>query len=305
MTRDDGEPGSSTFEAFLSLEVDRPGFISAWLRARQIPAFDVPLAGRRHVVVRFGSEAYDPRFRMKTLVAHHDRVPGTPGANDNSAACFQLMLFASRLSSLSIAHNVRIIFTDGEEAAGVAGIAGQGSYAVGSALRSRGEDLGDVYVLDCSGRGDTLVLSESGPGTTRNRALARGMEELRDRARGLARESAAGRWVSLPTPYSDNAGFLASAIPSQVVTVLPGEEATALLAALAEKGAAQDSSRAAALRDRVARNKKTESGPEAEGYPRTWALMHTAEDAADTLTASAFRLVAGFLDTLARSREPS
>src|SRR5512133_707767 len=109
MAQPDELPASSTFGAFLAPDLDRCAFISAWLRAREIRHSVVELAGKRHIVVRFADDAYDPRFRMKTLVAHYDRseCPEGPkwpqgnqcssGANDNSAACFQLMLFAERL----------------------------------------------------------------------------------------------------------------------------------------------------------------------------------------------------------------
>ncbi len=292
---------TSTFKAFLEPSLDRAAFISAWLSARSVPNSVVDLSGRRHVVVRFGSSAYDPRFRMKTVVAHHDRAPDTPGANDNSAACFQLMLFALRLSESAATHNVRLVFTDGEEAAGIAGVSGQGSYAIGSALRARSGDLGDVFVLDCSGRGDTLVLSTAGLDSVKNRALSLGMERLHGRAKRLAREAASERWIALPTPYSDNAGFIAAGVPAQVITVLPSAEATALLSALSGPGGAGE-----ALRERIARNSRDtpgHDGAESAGMPRTWRLMHTADDAASTLTAPAFRLARVFLDSLARSME--
>lgn len=293
---------TSTFKAFLEPELDRPAFISAWLSARDIPNAVAELSGRRHVVVRFGSSAYNPRFRMKTVVAHHDRAPNTPGANDNSAACFQLMLFALRLAGSAATHNVRLVFTDGEEAAGIAGVAGQGSYAIGSALRARSEDLGDVFVLDCSGRGDTLVLSTAGLDSVKNRALALGMGRLHERARLLARDAARERWIALPTPYSDNAGFIAAGIPAQVITVLPAAEATALLSTISNTGSASD-----ALRERIARNARdtenSEDGVADAGFPQTWKLMHTAEDAANTLTAPAFRIARVFLDAVARAME--
>ena len=298
---------TSIFKAFLEPDVDRPAFIAAFLRAREVPVTEVTLSGKRHVIVRFRPEAYDPRFRMKTFVAHHDRVPGSPGANDNSAACFQLMIFASRLAASAARHNVRIIFTDGEEAGGVTGIAGQGSFALGNALNARGEDLGDVYVFDCTGRGDTLVLSQSGLSGIAHRALSERMASLHERARQSARAYAQGDWICLPTPYSDNAGFLASGIPAQVVTVLPAEEATRLLASqspLARSGAPA-TERARSLKDAIARNKAPSSQDHgADDYPDTWKLMHTAADSSLTLTASAFTLMRDFLDGLARSLEP-
>ena len=71
--------------------------------------------GRNHILVHFASEAYNPRFKIKTVIAHYDRVAGSPGANDNSAADWQLMNWAVELEKATSFHNIRIFFTDGEE----------------------------------------------------------------------------------------------------------------------------------------------------------------------------------------------
>ncbi|MCK7479786.1 MAG: hypothetical protein M0C28_22730 [Candidatus Moduliflexus flocculans] len=49
--------------------------------------------------MRFSDAAYDPRYRTKLLVAHHDRRPGSSGALDNGAACLQLADLAGRLAA--------------------------------------------------------------------------------------------------------------------------------------------------------------------------------------------------------------
>ena len=157
-------PASSTLEDFLAPGIDRGAFIGGWLSERDIAHSVIELAGKRHIIVNFPTGSNDPERRMKTLVAHYDRAERTPGANDNSAACFQLMLLAERLRNgrtlterrSPIAHNVRIFFTDGEEAAGTCGITGQGSFALGEGLRKLGIS-DDVYVFDACGRGDTIV----------------------------------------------------------------------------------------------------------------------------------------------------
>jgi hypothetical protein len=313
-------PASSTLEAFLAPGLDRARFIAAWLRAREIPHTVVPLAGRRHVVIRFAPSAYDPLFRMKTLVAHYDRAPGTPGANDNSAACFQLMLFAERLARRDReraeghgqAHNVRIIFTDGEEAAGTKGIAGQGAYALGSGLRKLKMTEDDVYVLDATGRGDALVLSTACVAkkkrAARPAALGARLAALHESATRIAQDAAAGSWMSLLTPYSDDAGFLAAGIAAQVVTVLPRLEAETLARALAAGNPEGAQPGTGPGREEIERavslNRKLPSGsPLADIIPETWRLMHTPADCARTLTSDAFALMSRFLDALASSTE--
>lgn len=300
---------TTTFEAFLGENLDRVAFISAWLRSRDIRHTVVDLLGRKHIVVTFATEAYDPRFRMKTLIAHHDRAPGTQGANDNSAACFQLMQLSERLSHARTAHNVRIIFTDGEEAAGASGITGQGAFALGSGLRKLGNTEDDTYVFDACGRGDTLVLSTAGfpAGSDQDRGeghkgrLYELMDDLHRRAAELARAVSAEAWVRLPTPYSDNAGFLAAGIPAQVITVLPHEEASALLAYLG--GPSSDIDRLS--RVIVANKPLDEDDPLAPVIPDTWKMLHTGRDNLASLTPSAFTLMESFLSAVVARMDSS
>ena len=312
MTKQASLPASSTFEAFLESGIDRCAFISAWLRAKDIPHSIVELSQKRHIVVRFDSSAYDPFFRMKTLVAHYDRVADSVGANDNSAACFQLMLFAEQLSrgkpASSLVHNIRIFFTDGEEAAGTYGIAGQGSFALGSGMRKLRITEDDVYVFDACGRGDTLILSTAGltSATTRGipprppRFTAR-IESLHERSCALAREAAPENWVRLPTPYSDNAGFIASGIAAQVFTVLPHEEAGKLLFALGGNEVPPEKIIAAIEENRTL----PDESPLKPIIPETWRFMHTKADTGATLNASAFSLMAKLLDTIKRRMDRS
>jgi hypothetical protein len=321
----EGSPGSpsSTLEAFLAEGIDRVAFISSWLGARDIPHALVPIAGRRHVVVRFPPSAYDPLYRMKTVVAHHDRVGGTPGANDNSAACFQLMRFAERLArwdrerpaGAREAHNVKIVFTDGEEAAGTQGVAGQGSFALGSGFRKLRMTDEDVYVLDATGRGDTLVLSTaalssgegSGPARARPAGLASRLAELHGTAARLADRAANRSWITLHTPYSDDAGFLAAGIAAQVVTVLPREEAETLSRAFAEAGDRSPDEKGFSREEleRAITLNRNHALPRDIGrvVPETWRLMHTEADRAHTLSGEAFILMDRFLGEIAVSAE--
>lgn len=293
-------PSSTTFEAFLGEGLDRCAFISAWLRARAVPHSVVDLAGKRHLVVRFDQSAYDPHFRMKTLVAHYDRAPDTPGANDNSAACFQLMLFAAQLAGGGAGtHNIRLFFTDGEEAAGTKGITGQGAFALGSGMRKLKMTGDDVYVFDACGRGDTLVLSTAGIDESGRSPFNIKQRSLHERTVELARRVSRENWVRLPTPYSDNAGFIASGIPAQVITVLPHPEAATLLQCLATAPA----ERARLIRVITGNHRLEEGSADLTLIPETWRLMHTTGDSAATLSASAFRLVGRFLAEIAARRD--
>ena len=291
-------PASSTFESFLADGLDRSAFISAWLRAREIPHTIVTLAGKQHIVIRFSSESYDPRFRMKTLVAHYDRAPGTPGANDNSAACFQLMLLSERLVAQKRVHNIRIFFTDGEEAASTKGIAGQGAFSLGAGFRKLKMTDDDVYVFDLCGRGDTLILSTAG--IHRSGDIGKRLSALHKRATEIAITVSPENWLNSYTAYSDNAGFLAAGIAAQVFTVLPHEEATILLRGLS------DSKTEKALTRAITANRTLPiNSPLVEIVPETWQTMHTPKDTAGTLTASAFRLMERLLDEIAKRLDPA
>ena len=152
---------SPLFNAFLEPAADRRAFITERLAAQGIPYRTVTLQDKTHIVITYRQSSYNPRFKMKTLIAHYDRAAGTQGANDNSAACIQLLLFAQTLLHKRDAHNIRIIFTDGEEA-GADGIKNQGAYRLGQGLRALSMQQDDIFVFDMCGSGDTLILSESG-----------------------------------------------------------------------------------------------------------------------------------------------
>jgi hypothetical protein len=182
------------------------------------------------------------------------------------------------------AHNIRIFFTDGEEAAGTQGIAGQGSFALGEGLRKLKITDDDVFVFDACGRGDTLVVSTAG--IERSGAFGRRLADLNERTVSLARAVAPESWLRLPTPYSDNAGFLASGIASQVITVLPRGEAIALLAASESLG--PEGKRR--LGDVLARHGRDEEEPRhgqrcADALPESGRSCNTGRDNAASLTA--------------------
>ena len=308
-----GEAG--LFEAFVSPNVDRRAFLEGMLRARGIPFSAVLLANRAHIIVRFAGDAYNPLFRMKIVVAHYDRSENdasssfSPGANDNSASCFQLISLAERLLYKKD-HNVMLIFSAGEED-GKKGVRFQGSYALAAGLKKlRGLSLAesDVFVVDGCGRGDVLVLSSSGMSAinpargeggaaprrlnARQRLILKSQQELFDKTKALARSSCPNSWVTLPTPYSDNAGFVAAGIAAQLVTVLPRAEAERLMQETERFG------HETLLRE-LASFKAAESKQHAACLPQTWKDMHTERDSSSSLTPEAFLLMERFLDAVA------
>ena len=286
---------SPLFNAFLEPAADRRAFITERLAAQGIPYRTVTLQDKTHIVITYRQSAYNPRFKMKTLIAHYDRAAGTQGANDNSAACIQLLLFAQTLLQKRDAHNIRIIFTDGEEA-GADGIKNQGAYRLGQGLRTLSMQQDDIFVFDMCGSGDTLILSESGIYGRDTRKTA-ALSALHRRCRIYADAACRGRWLSLPTAYSDNAGLISAGLTAQVITVLPRAEAELLMRYMPRSEALQ--------RCIITNAHVPPDSPLAAVIPQTWQRMHTPQDRLETLTPQAFILVDKMLRYLAGVKEPA
>lgn len=310
---------SDLFAAFLKEDADRFLFIFSWLKNAGVPVAAVEMTNGKHLVVRYKPEAYNRQFKMKTFVAHYDRAKGTQGANDNSLACFILMLFAKELLNFNGAHNVKIIFTDSEEA-GAEGISMQGSYKLALGLRKLNAADEDIFVFDMCGRGDVLILSQAGLFGRKN---TQSLEKLHKKTCGYAESVCPGKWFSLLTPYSDNAGFIAAGLNAQVITVLPRTEAETLLKAMPEKtlsltcrsvlktmkkipSVTENTPTALqTLTGLIIKNEKPEKNSTFFSIiPKTWQYMHTAEDTKEKLTPEAVILIRSFLKYLAKSKTP-
>ena len=87
----------------------------------------------------------------------------------------------------------------------------------------------------------------------------------------------------------DNASFIANGIPSVAITMLPREEATALM-----RNVQRDKSFENALLNHSVVNTNL--------LPMTWRFMHTPFDAPESLTPESFVLMEKFLDSLAKQK---
>jgi hypothetical protein len=263
----------------------------------------IQLSGNRHL---FLSSQVPLTNRLKErslwgqytviLVAHYDRVPNSPGANDNAAAVFELIEAALKLRKEKI-HRWLIIFTDKEEIAHGEGIRDQGSYTLAKGLRDAGLGSSRFYIFDACGTGDTLVIStmadhlmkhEEGPGIARTRLHVR---QLRTKALETARHLHLDRVRLIPTPFSDDAGFLRAGIAAQTITMLPAEEAAAFGTLLRNKPEFAD-----ALVNREAQDKWDK-----RLIPETWRRLNGPEDNALLLTPQYFSLVVRFICALCKS----
>ncbi|MGL4981637.1 MAG: M28 family peptidase [Treponemataceae bacterium] len=282
-------PPVQEFKKFIAPNVNRCDFICQWLEENHIEFSIIVLENARHVYINFPSTAYNPMFKTKTILTHYDRTENTPGANDNSAAVFQILQFAKQLYVSEIQHNIRIFFTDGEEMGEENGIIDQGAYGIASKFKQLGILYDDIYVFDCCGRGDVIVISTAGQTVKGNRNFLRRFDDLFTRTKKIAQLASPQSWITLPVPYSDNASFIASGIPAVAITILPHEESTKFMLDL--------------RRDKNFEGLLLQSAKDCKSrLPRTWQIMHTAEDNFASLNEEAFTLMGKFLDTLARSR---
>jgi hypothetical protein len=287
------------FIDFIEDGVDRFTMLRSILEERGLSPSVAELAGSRHLIVAPGGGASRRGKGPTVLVAHYDRSEKSPGANDNSAAVFQLIETIAALRAEGC-EGWLAVFTDREENAETAGARGQGSFALAEGFKSIGLSQAKFFIFDACGRGDTIVISTAvdlflkdseGLGSDRTRTA---VSALRRRALEAARERSISRIMLAPTPFSDDAGFLAAGLAAQTVTVLPAAEAATLAAALRQRPRL-----AAALLSREARASRAGTAAR-EAIPETWKLLHGPLDSTASLTAGAFPLVVGFASALCR-----
>lgn len=303
------------YKRFLSPQINRRDFILSWLSARGVKTAVMPIDGHEHIYVVFPKDAYSPLFRIKTVIAHYDIFPGSPGANDNTSSVFALMNWAARLFKSGIQHNVRLIFTDGEEIGSGKEISSsgknssesnaassvrknsvfsQGAFGLANVFKRLNITDDDIYVFDCVGRGTVPVLSKSFVPKNLSGKFKSNFFELESRISQVLKASSGGKFVSLPVPYSDNAGFLAHGIAAVAVTMLPVEEANEYMFNLV---------RFPYLEDFVMNHKIPPEIQKSflEGMvPATWRKFHTVHDDFGSLTEESFSVMERILENLAR-----
>jgi Zn-dependent M28 family amino/carboxypeptidase len=152
--------------------------------------------------------------RVFVLCAHHDAVPGSPGANDNAAAVGILLTLTERVA-IPAGLRVRLLFTAAEELdylgarayvrdVGVAGIVG-------------------VLSLELCGIGDSLVVWDATEETGVTRTIRRALESS-----GLEHDEGYHVVGRIPRFGSDHRAFMAAGVPAYGLTVIPSANADAL-----------------------------------------------------------------------------
>lgn len=288
-------------QAFIQTK-DRFEFLRNWLTRCGITGRKIELHGHRHLLVRFNQHNYSPYEKIKVFVAHYDRVPGTPGANDNSAAVFQLLCHAGRMSQAPTHNNLQILFTDGEELLEGTHPNKQGSYLLSMLLREQGVKNCRFYVFDMCGIGDTVTIGGAGslllqqarrdgliPANFYNFAIG----ELQQTAAQIREfQGRPADWIY--SSFSDDLGLLLGGYPAACISVLPTDEA-----ALAHQNWQEVIKNEGAMMSL----KKGYLNPNFQKVihamlPETWKTWHSPADRIELLEKRAFVLMENFLTFL-------
>jgi hypothetical protein len=264
---------SEAAERFMRIDADRLVALAGILSSSGLRYSVVKLGEARHLLVSLG-----PGIPRLALVAHYDRVAGSPGALDNSCACLQLAAFAARANSRTLASPLLVAFTDAEEAPASGEAFTQGSFALARNIKAMGE-AGEgmaALVFDVTGRGDRLLLSTTPAEMLARRGLATSPAALgQGTLISLAARAAARAGLAAPLraslPWSDDLGLTLGGLPALTLSLLPELELPL-----------------------VAAGKR----------PPTWKFLHTAADAPELAESGAFDTMALFLDSLALELAP-
>lgn len=237
--------------------------------ARYLAARGVPFARHRFATFEGSGENFVVDVgggdRSLVIIAHHDAVPGSPGANDNAAAVAILLHLLERLAREAPPRlRVRLLFTAAEEI----GYLGARAWVADTPLAG----VVGVLSLELCGIGDSLAVWDAGAETPFLGGVRRALEGL-----GWAADDDYHVVGRIPVFGSDHRAF-AARVPAYGLTVVPRGEAEALRSFVF-------SPVRSALTHLVRR-------------PPPFDTYHTRRDAGSTLDPRALDLVVGALEAV-------
>ena len=280
---------------FCDLDCDRFSFLTTLLDWKNIP-YDILTGGGNHILVKpLGHKAFLKDHCRKILTAHYDRVPGTPGANDNAAAVFSLLRHIDLLQTADYPHNTLLLFTDREELLEGSSIMDQGAWRLGEIWPEKQKENDLFIVFDMCGIGDTLIWGRTAaklPGIDLKR-VASVYSSLTDLLMRYSRRES----MDINGLFSDDLGFLLQGMTALQISLLPWKEArdwkkfiSRDKEGLSENQSIEDDLTPHDLRDTF--------------LPRSWKNNHSPEDKVETLDPKSFRLLDSFLRDLSRYQIP-
>lgn len=154
--------------------------------------------------------------RILVLAAHHDAVPGSPGANDNAAAVGILLALAHGLAGRPPESlRVRLLFPAAEEL----DYLGARAYVQDRPLNG----IVGMLSLELCGIGDSVVIWDAPESTPFLRSVTAALERL-----GRRRDESYHVVGTIPAFGSDHQAFAAAGIPAYGLSIVPAREADAL-----------------------------------------------------------------------------
>jgi aminopeptidase YwaD len=189
---------------------DREAAVARWLQAR-----GVPFTRHRFQTFEGGGETFCVDVgrggRPLVLIAHHDAVPGSPGANDNAASVAILLWLLERWAGREPAARVRLLFPACEEL----GYLGSRVW-----VREHGvSDVAGVLSLELPGVGDSLALWDATAETPFLARVRRAFEGA-----GLRPDESYHVVGRIPVFGSDHRAFAAAGAPAYGLTSVPAVE---------------------------------------------------------------------------------
>jgi hypothetical protein len=280
------------FSYFIAAKVDRYKTLMLTIEKLGLNSLVVAIGENRHIFI-FPHGKKMPGIKGSTfpfagespyiLVAHYDRVVGSPGANDNSIAVFHLL----NAANIFIQRNIdqwMIIFTDKEELKEGEGSDKLGSFALGQKLRSWGLDKAKIFNFDSCGTGDTIILSTVTDlilGNNENPNVNKVKESIRQlkyHALEKANQLRLEKVLLAPIPFCDDIGFLRAGLAAQTISMLPAEEASQYETLMRSRPEFAN----------IIISGGIKNSAERRHLPATWKNMNTPADTPDRLTPQYF-----------------
>jgi len=286
---------------FIAPNADRYAILIDCINTLNLNSAVIDVAGNRHIFIfppgqkslrRSGGVFPFNKLSPYLFSAHYDRVPGSPGANDNSIAVFHLLNTAIILAKRGIDKWI-MVFTDKEELMAGEGIENLGSFTMGEKLKSWGLEKAKIYNFDACGSGGVfifstttdIILKTSSFNRPNISKVSKNIASLRDHALETAQHLRLERVLLAPTPFSDDVGFLRAGLAAQTVTMLPANEADqyeALLRSRPDFG-------------NMIISGEIKKPAEYRRLPETWRSLNNAQDTPMRLTPEHFQTVVNFM----------
>jgi Zn-dependent M28 family amino/carboxypeptidase len=147
--------------------------------------------------------------RVLLLAAHHDAVPGSPGANDNAASVAILLSLRERvLRAVPPGVRVRMLFPACEEL----GYLGARHYVRQAGVKG----IAGVLSLELCGVGDSIAVWDAGEATPFLSTVRRAFDGI-----GLRSDESYHVVGRIPVFGSDHRAFAAAGVPAYGLTVIP------------------------------------------------------------------------------------